>query len=368
MGRYQQSNECPCGKSNKDGKYQPAEYGGVGICRSCDKYFNYEEREIIKNNRGQWRTEEGGIASLSPAEHIPQKMNNSASQPIIGYAPQDVYLASMDIELYRYNNFALYLIELTGNPELVYSHLQLLNVGTIKNSYGYYCTIFWYLDINQNILNGKVFTYNLHTGKRDKVLQPFSYCKSTDGIKYSFGLYNICNKPKQSYKNIYIVESEKTAVLGSLTSPEHLWLATGGKTFNKNLLNQLEFNNIIAIPDVGAESLWSNIFNNLQIIKEQPEGTDIGDLIINKLNSLQKPFSQDTPAGWYYKTTPTKSCIEAPLCKPSDIIKTSSPNLLMDCSISNTYHRYEASSGPFGFVYGNDIRPFLELLDELSSN
>lgn len=91
-------------------------------------------------------------------------------------------------------------------------------------------------------------------------------------------------------KSIYmLVESEKTAIIGSIHYPEYIWLATGGiSSINDSKLAPLLDKKVIAIPDVGAEDYWKKkLPNSFDIVhlhsvvgEKMSEGEDLADYII----------------------------------------------------------------------------------------
>jgi hypothetical protein len=127
--------------------------------------------------------------------------------------------------------------------------------------------IFWQIDIDDNVRTGKIMQYNPQTGKRVR--------NERGGINwvhnilkkrsYVFQNYNLCqcyfgehllklfpNKP------VAIVEAEKTAVIGSIHTPDFIWLAAG----NLNGLNVpksrvLRNRNVMLFPDAGCYEKWA---------------------------------------------------------------------------------------------------------------
>src|SRR5690554_1634645 len=127
--------------------------------------------------------------------------------------------------------------------------------------------IFWQIDIDDNVRTGKIMQYNPLTGKRVR--------NERGGINwvhnilkkrsYVFQNYNLCqcyfgehllklypNKP------VAIVEAEKTAVIGSIHTPDFIWLAAG----NLNGLNvpksRVLRNRIVMLfPDAGCYEKWA---------------------------------------------------------------------------------------------------------------
>jgi hypothetical protein len=58
------------------------------------------------------------------------------------------------------------------------------------------------------------------------------------------------------FKNVAIVESEKTAVICSFFWTEYIWVATGGKSQLNNKLQVLKGSKIVAFPAVDEYQEW----------------------------------------------------------------------------------------------------------------
>lgn len=105
--------------------------------------------------------------------------------------------------------------------------------------------------------------------------------------------------PANPLKPVGIVESEKTALICSLTYPKLLWLATGGKyNFTPDRFLPLTGRIINAIPDAGAYRFWtlkakaitrlvrcqlyvSDCIERVATLDEHQRGIDIADLILD---------------------------------------------------------------------------------------
>lgn len=134
-------------------------------------------------------------------------------------------------------------------------------IGTSKFWNG--ATVFWQIDIQQNIRHGKIMLYNADTGKRAKNANGKAFINSVRSTlkledfnlkQCLFGLHLIL---ESETRTVGIVESEKTAVIMSLFKPEYVWLATGSKQgFKYEMLKPLKNFNVIAFPDKGEYSDW----------------------------------------------------------------------------------------------------------------
>ncbi len=128
-------------------------------------------------------------------------------------------------------------------------------IGTLNNKSPK--TIFWQIDQVYKIRTGKVFEYDLNTGKRCGTFFLHKYYKIDDfNLKQClFGLHLV----KTTEQIIGIVESEKTALVASMYFKQLTWLATGSKQMLKeDLLLPLKYNKIILFPDAGAYDLWNS--------------------------------------------------------------------------------------------------------------
>jgi hypothetical protein len=137
---------CPCGKSNKDGKFAPFEgHEDKGYCFSCDKHF-----PIIKEKTEE--EEKGGQRPFSTSR--PRKESFIESQ----------YLKA-SLKAYEQNNFVQFLIRSFGEQKAMQA-VTAYKVGTSKRWQG--ATIFWQIDHEDKIRGGKIMLYNTQTGKREK--------------------------------------------------------------------------------------------------------------------------------------------------------------------------------------------------------
>lgn len=229
--------ECPCGKSNTDGKFVPFEgYEKHGYCHSCSK----------------------NIWPKGPSEldgcFLPKQIK---AEPKIEFIHQDYFEKS--IEWKGRNNFISFLKSHFGQEKAV-DLIALYKIGGAKKWAG--ANVFWYLDQNENITSGKIMLYNEQTGKRVKNLaQSITWVHAELKIpkesirKCLYGEHLLsCHKEKP----IALVESEKTAIIASLYFSDYVWLATGGISYlSYERIKVLRNRKVILFPDLGAFDLWS---------------------------------------------------------------------------------------------------------------
>ena len=147
------------------------------------------------------------------------------------YVPFDYVVNSFS----RENNFFCFLRNGCHVSESDLERLQCRYlVGSTKDG----SIIYWQLDFNGNARSGKIMQYDAATGHRVKNSHAVGWVHSkliqtgrlTDDFVLSqclFGEHLLHSDPIDNVAAI--VESEKSALLGSLVYPQYTWLATGGK-------------------------------------------------------------------------------------------------------------------------------------------
>lgn len=80
-----------------------------------------------------------------------------------------------------------------------------------------------------------------------------------------FGEHLLNDKDKVN-ANVALVESEKTAVICSLLLPEHIWLATGGKSQFNDRLMLLKGRKVTAFSDIDGYDEWRKKAKNYPML------------------------------------------------------------------------------------------------------
>lgn len=226
---------CPCGKSNKDGKFVPFEdCTRFGYCHSCSETF----LPILQT-------------SSDYVYQLPVKNDVK-----IQYIPSN--FISKSLKKNRTNNLVSFLKHQFGN-EVADGLVNLYKIGNSKQWYG--ANVFWYVDKDNNVRTGKIMLYNKQNGKRVK--EPYNHITwvhnkiniSNESIsKCLFGEHLLNLFPD---KPISIVESEKTAIIASIFFPNFIWMATGGiSNLSYDKIKVLKGRGVILFPDIGAYNLW----------------------------------------------------------------------------------------------------------------
>lgn len=193
-------------------------------------------------------------------------------------------------------------------------------------------TVFWQIDQNNKIRNGKIMLYDPASGSRKKNGRGKAYIsniKSVLGLKNFhlkqclFGLHLIQESRPEV---VAVVESEKTAIIMSLCMPQYIWMATGGKqNFKYELMKDLRGFKILAFPDKGAYLSWQEkaiemnesglhiVVNDFLEESDCPEGTDIADIYLKDLNKDENTTESESSAITEFQTDPQKILSSAEL-------------------------------------------------------
>ncbi len=196
---------------------------------------------------------------------------------------------------YHLNPLFRFLAVVMGESEAQRIFL-LYNVGTSKAWGG--STVFWQVDVGGRVRVGKVMGYDPKTGHRVKEPKPqVAWIHSLMGIKLDLRqcLFGEHLLRQYSTKQVVIVESEKSAMIGAWKMPQYVWLATGGMQMLKPT-EALRDRDVILIPDLGAEETWRarmgqfraicgsvTLFGGLTKIATEEQrqmGLDIADFIL----------------------------------------------------------------------------------------
>ena len=221
---------------------------------------------------------------LSGSYHAGQFIEAEAARIRQKYV--DYHSAEQTLKYYQRNRFTLWLTQVYG-AKITTSAIQNYHIGTGKKGN----TIFWLVDENQNIWNGKKVLFD-EFGHRSKKQAPRHLFSSTDGYKTClFGQHLLANIDEEAI--VCLVESEKTAIICSIFRPDLVWLATGGANgLTTKKAMALKARKVVLIPDMdaaGREGFLKRIAT-LELLKCQVklfdidpgtnDSTDIADIIL----------------------------------------------------------------------------------------
>lgn len=177
---------------------------------------------------------------------------------------------------------------------------RLYRVGTSKKWGG--SAVFWQVDCQGSVRTGKVMLYDVKTGKRVKEPQPHVCWVHTEMRLKEYHLrqclFGEHLLPLYPDKQVFIVESEKTAVIASHFMPDVLWIATGGKNgcFNERAIHVLAGRDVMLMPDLGATQEWqgklpmlrkvcrsisvNDVLETMATNEQRNQGLDIADFLL----------------------------------------------------------------------------------------
>lgn len=272
--RFKDNPTCPCGKSNRDGKFvsfDGLEGQGKGYCHSCDKTF-WDDSESI----------------IDPTMFKEVQIN---------YCAEDIADLKKQFDADLESSFARSLIDIHGEEKAV-EVVQKYYLGKYDPLHGsghIPKVIFWQLDEQMNLRAGKVMAYN-EKGKRVGYPTWWRHIQNSD-CKMDMCLFgqHLISEQKRP---IAIVESEKTACHMDRFNPHYTWLATGGvSNLNDAKLKLLVGYDITLFPDHKQYDRWKEKADKWGFETSRDcedwfekglisEGDDIADYYLNLANSL----------------------------------------------------------------------------------
>lgn len=214
LQRKQVAPECPCGKSNRDNKFNPfADGSGGGVCHSCGVTFPGTKPDVHRRP-DPWQPKRP--VSVAVVERS---------------APKTVDLSTLNQSLsYGKGNTLFRFVRALFGRTLADAAWERYRVGGLDSDST--VATFWYIDKSGRPRTAKRISYpDAATGKRDKSSTPIFLYKSSDG--YTVPLFGEHQMFKHQTATVLLVESEKTAIICSLWDElcgrhDRIWLATGG--------------------------------------------------------------------------------------------------------------------------------------------
>jgi hypothetical protein len=271
---------CPCGKSNKDGKFVPyKEHDMYGYCHSCGETF------------------------LPPLDKsiLPERVFLKKIIKPISYIDASVLKSTLSG-----GNYFIDYLNTLFDADVV----EELQARFFIGSSGHWnaSTTFWQVDINNKIRSGKIMLYDPQTGKRVK--EPYNHFTwAHTALKLlDFNLSQCLfgeHQLKSNTNPVAVVESEKTAIIASVFYPQFIWLACGGKNgLTNEKMKVLIGRTVTLFPDNDGFDLWreqqktlpdgikfTTVSNLLERkAKAEERGFDLADYFIKNIKEADKLF------------------------------------------------------------------------------
>jgi len=270
--RFKIAENCPCGKSNKDGKFVPFnEYTDCGYCHSCGETFWPDE----ENDTGK-------VFSISGKVEIERQ-----------YIEPE--FLKRTLSNYSNNIFYQWLIVLIGKEAANRIKSRFL-IGTSKSG----GVVWWMVNDSLQICQPKLMNYNTNGHREGLPFVPKGFNRDSGYSTCLFGLHQLSKNHKSS-ETLILVESEKTAVLGYYAFPKYIWLASGGATgLSQDKAKPLKGHKVLIVPDSdkagrkGAEQTKERLSrlgiksNVVDLFPDRNDGYDLADHIQNENTVVQK--------------------------------------------------------------------------------
>lgn len=258
----------------------------VGRCdheRLCGYHFS--PRDYFQENPQMFKAMINEKQNMTLASSTPQR---ESQQSFI-----DKSVMERTLSHYSINPLYTFLVRSVGKEESD-RLCRLYRIGTSKKWGG--SAVFWQVDCQGSVRTGKIMLYDAKTGKRVK--EPQSHvCWVHTEMKLKdyhlrqcfFGEHLL---PLYPDKQVFIVESEKTAVIASHFMPDVLWITTGGKNgcFNEQAIHVLAGREVVLIPDLGATQEWQG---KLPMLRKVCRSASVNDVLETIATDEQRSLGLD---------------------------------------------------------------------------
>ena len=247
-----------------------------------------------------WMQEYGGcsgpkeakqrLLAITPAKYVVTDTIDAKVE--YKYVPKEFLEKSYERRLHVKDPLSMFLHSLFGDTRAEFV-LKMYKVGcetrTWRDKDGNLqrntLTTFWFIDSEGNVCHDKLMLYK-PDGHRDHAYGGNRHMRLRDGYGFRclFGAHLLAGK--QPEDKVYVVESEKTAIIARLFYGKGIWLASGGLN---NLKKKHTGGDWVLLPDKDAFDEWSEKFPG-QCVKwwESFEGyepgpkDDIADYILSR--------------------------------------------------------------------------------------
>ncbi len=282
---------CPnCGKPHEFSRYIDTETGEmlaehVGKCNRLDKCgYHYTPKMYFAEN---------GIKPVYNPKPVHRPVPNRDALKT-SFIPKEIVQKSLT--QHDDNNFIKYL-DSVFDFYTIDLLIGLYSIGTSAR-YGGGTTVFWQIDINDNVRTGKLIKYD-SSGHRIHGKNNWAHSVlNLDNFNLKqclFGEHLLKHAPDAV---VCLVESEKTAVIAQGILSDFLWLATGGaENLNKEKIEVLKGRKVVLYPDASKDGRiydkWkkkadefgfyiSDILEKETTPEQKANGVDIADFLVAK--------------------------------------------------------------------------------------
>jgi len=273
----------------KDYKFSLEKYNpkvGKHTCPDCNhknafvRYINNDSREYLHETVGRCDREDKCGYHKKPKDFFQEHPSYQVEQSFVYQnvksetVQKPTYIddeaVASTLGQYGSNAFVQGLIDVFGQEEVMKA-VNKYKIGTRIESNDE--VIFWQFDRNMNCRSGKVMSYDRATIKRGKTISWMHTFLGLTDFNLSqclFGEHLITSK----HDPVIVVESEKSAIIGSIVIPDYVWVATGGKSSGVvDKLKVLKNYKVTLVPDIDATESWK---------KQIEENADLQGMVVNE--------------------------------------------------------------------------------------
>lgn len=311
-------------------KYHP---GSKGACPGCGRracfvhYIDNDGTVVFPDYVGRCDHEQSCGYHYTPRDYFgehPTEWTGPASAKDKTTSPAPIAPSYIDSGImrrsmanYDINPLYHFFCDRFGKDETARLFRQ-YNVGTSRQWGG--AVVYWQVDMKGRVHAGKVMGYDRATGHRIKEPAPqVSWAHSLLGLndfclrQCLFGEHLLAAGKTGT---VFLVESEKTAIIAAHFIPYYIWLATGGKhgCMNSDAMRVLDGRDVRLMPDLGATEQWeakakllsrhcrsvavSLAVENNASEYDRENGADIADLLLREdtRGKILADFIQHNPA------------------------------------------------------------------------
>ncbi|MEX2410172.1 MAG: DUF6371 domain-containing protein [Candidatus Paceibacterota bacterium] len=265
-----------CKKRNKDGKF--VNYKGFGdtygYCHSCGKTtlppqpYTNEKGELFYWNEttNSWNQDpDTGVIK----EHT---YNPEDTKKQINYVPEADIWKYFSIE--PENNLLQYLRGKFPSHQMDDVKKNYV-LGSTKDG----GTVFWMINKRLLVQKAKISYFNYNGKRTNKFKVPYK-----NGAGYYSCLFGEHLLPELSKgkTTVVLVESEKTAIVGSIMLPKYVWLAYGGiNGLTESKIECLHGHKVLLVPDI-SEKAVDIAYKKLQVLEPICKSVNVWDMTEGK--------------------------------------------------------------------------------------
>ena len=285
-------------------------------CPSCgDKkscaYYRGEDGSLLDVTVGRCNHEVSCGYHYTPSDWFKDHPDERRNEDVV-FIPKRVEkpvkkLCTIPVEYVRdsmsyTSNFMVFLASLFSMDELE-SLMRIFKLGATKDG----SVIFWQIDTKGQCRSGKIIQYDPDTGHRikdeyrDHIKWVHPILKKrgvlADDWELSqclFGAHQL-RLDRNRGKKIVVVESEKTAVIGTAVSPEFVWMATGGLSqLSAERCYDIHGRDVILYPDTDPEgSTFRKWKEKAEDLKRIGCRVDVSDILERTASAADKEAKID---------------------------------------------------------------------------